>query len=109
MSASTFTSPGSITMYGETFHPRPSLRAGLFTGSGDAIAPLPFSPVGFSGLIERLSALDRIGRLPICMPRPLNDAIARDSSLGSFRLATVRDPPSQNHDRMLAAKTSTAW
>src|ERR1700687_3941710 len=75
MSASTFTSPGSITMYGETFHPRPSLRAGLLTGAGGAIAPWPFSPVGFSGLIERLSAFDRIGRLPRCMPRPLNDAI----------------------------------
>src|SRR5712692_601396 len=82
MSASTFTSPGSITMYGETFQPRPSLRAGLLTGSGTAIAPLPFSPVGFSGLIERLSAFDRIGRLPRCMPRPLNDAIACDSSRG---------------------------
>src|SRR5713101_7505038 len=82
MSASTFTSPGSITMYGETFHPRPSLRAGLLAGSGIAIAPLPFSPVGFSGLIERLSAFDKIGRLPRCMPRPLNDAIACDSSPG---------------------------
>src|SRR5271163_4589706 len=79
MSASTLTSPGSITMYGETFHPRPSLRAGLFTGSGDAIAPLPFSPVGFSGLIDRLSAVERIERLPMCMPSPLNDAIARAS------------------------------
>src|SRR5260370_12214590 len=78
MSARTFPSPGSITMYGETFHPRPSLRAGLFAGSGEAIAPLPFSPVGFSGLIERLSAFDRIERLPMCMPRPLNDAIACD-------------------------------
>src|SRR6267378_4154468 len=85
MSASTFTSPGSITIYGETFHPRPSLRAGLLTGSGDAIAPLPFSPVGFSGLIERLSAFDRIGRLPRCMPRPLNDA--------------MRPPPSQACER----------
>src|SRR5271167_3942771 len=76
ISAITFTSPGSITTYGETFHPRPSFRAGLFDLSGCAIAPLPFSPVGFSGLIERLSAVDRIARLPMCMPSPLNDAIA---------------------------------
>src|SRR5271154_4011316 len=76
ISASTFTSPGSITTYGATFHPRPSFRAGLLAGSGSAIAPLPFSPVGFSGLIERLSAAERIARLPMCMPSPLNDAIA---------------------------------
>src|SRR5579863_3412898 len=106
ISASTFTSPGSITTYGETFHPRPSLRAGLFNGSGDAIAPLPFSPVGFSGLIERLFAFDRIGRLPMCMPRPLNDAIACDSSWQAFRSATVRVPPSRNHDPTRAAKIS---
>src|SRR5271155_3916248 len=76
MSASTFTSPGSITTYGAAFHPCPSLRAGLLTGSGIAIAPLPFSPVGFSALIERLSAAERIARLPMCMPSPLNDDIA---------------------------------
>src|SRR5271166_298488 len=76
ISARTFTSPGSMTTYGATFHPRPSLRAGLLVGSGSAIAPLPFSPVGFSGLIERLSASERIARFPICMPSPLNDAIA---------------------------------
>src|ERR1700733_11197892 len=77
ISASTFTSPGSMTTYGATFHPRPSLRAGLLAGSGVAIAPLPLSPVGFSGHIERLSASERIARLPMCMPRPLNAAIAR--------------------------------
>src|SRR5271156_441584 len=76
ISASTFTSPGSMTTYGATFHPRPSFRAGLFAGSGVAIAPLPFSPVGFSALIDRLSAADRSARLPMWMPSPLNDAIA---------------------------------
>src|ERR1700691_5927685 len=76
ISASTFTSPGSMTTYGATFHPRPSFLAGLLAGSGLAIAPLPFSPVGFSGHIERLSAVERIARLPTCMPSPLNDAIA---------------------------------
>src|SRR5271166_3378876 len=75
ISASTFTSPGSMTTYGETFQPRPSFRAGLLALSGRAVAPLPFSPVGFSGLIERLSASERIARFPICMPSPLNDAI----------------------------------
>src|SRR6266436_797589 len=76
ISARTFTSPGSITTYGATFHPRPSFRAGLLAGSGIAMAPLPFSPVGFSGLIDRLSAFESIARLPMCMPSPLNDAIA---------------------------------
>src|SRR5271155_3287365 len=71
ISASTFTSPGSITTYGATFHPRPSFRAGLLAGSGIAIAPLPFSPVGFSGLIERLSAAERIARLPHVHAEPV--------------------------------------
>src|ERR1700757_5043447 len=109
ISASTFTSPGSITTYGATFHPRPNFRAGLLARSGVAIAPLPFSPVGFSGLIERLSASESIARLPMCMPSPLNDAIAirllvtsrailvrsRHDAEG-FEPLTIRDRQSQN-------------
>src|SRR5271170_1275200 len=83
ISAITFASPGSITTYGETFHPRPSFRAGLFDLSGCAIAPLPFSPVGFSGLIDRLSAVERIERLPMCMPSPLNDTLPSTGADGA--------------------------
>src|SRR6266436_3539907 len=119
ISARTFTSPGSITTYGATFHPRPSFRAGLFAGSGSAIAPLPFSPVGFSGLIERLSAFDRIARLPMYMPSPLKDAIAirllvtsrailvrshRDAE--GFEALRIRDRRSRNRDRRRGASES---
>ncbi|KOH46456.1 hypothetical protein NC99_07060 [Sunxiuqinia dokdonensis] len=39
---------------------------------GLAIPPLPFSPVKFSGLIERDSAFDSRYKLPIFISRPLN-------------------------------------
>ena len=37
--------------------------------------PLPFSPVGFSGLIERDLADDSRDRLPRCSPRPENPSV----------------------------------
>ena len=45
------------------------LRGAL--GSGIAIPPLPFSPVKFSGLMERVSALDNRYRFPIFISSPL--------------------------------------
>ena len=63
-SAITAVSSCRMMMYGETFHPWPKSRAGLVAGSGIAIAPLPRSPVGFSGLMERLSASESRDRFP---------------------------------------------
>ena len=41
-------------------------------GPSVAMPPLPFSPVKFSGLIERVCAFDRRDRLPRCRPNPEN-------------------------------------
>jgi hypothetical protein len=39
------------------------------------MAPLPFSPVGFSALSDRVFAFDKRDRLPKFIPRPLNAVI----------------------------------
>lgn len=39
-----------------------------------AMPPLPFSPVKFSGLIERVCAFERRDRFPMFIPNPLNPA-----------------------------------
>ena len=39
-----------------------------------AMPPLPFSPVKFSGEIDRVRALDSLQRLLRLTPRPENDA-----------------------------------
>src|SRR5438046_1497944 len=53
--------------------------------------PLPFSPVKFSPLIERLFADDSRERFPRCIPSPLNSAIAPPASrlrlAGGWRLS----------------------
>ena len=43
---------------GETFHPCPSSRAGPRAGPFVDIAAMPFSPVKFSGLMDRDCAFD---------------------------------------------------
>src|SRR5579871_1508688 len=75
MSARVNVSPGWMMTKGETFQPCPRPRAALAAGPSVAMPPLPFSPVKFSGLIERVLALDRRARLPRCIPRPLNSVI----------------------------------
>jgi hypothetical protein len=37
--------------------------------------PLPFSPVKFSGLRERLLAFDNLDKFPKCIPSPLKEDI----------------------------------
>src|ERR1700692_1424965 len=69
-------SPGAIWIEGETFQPRPvpsfpSPRAWIAPVPLSAIPPLPFSPVKFSALIERVLADDNRHKLPRCMPRPV--------------------------------------
>ena len=59
-------SPAATLTNGLTFQPWPrSLAAvlnGSVSGSGIAIAPLPFSPVGFSGHTDRVRAPESNGR-----------------------------------------------
>src|SRR5436305_5619031 len=60
MLASVKVLPGSMRMLGEIFHPMPSSRAAFLPVPSVAIPALPFSPVKFSGLIERDFALERL-------------------------------------------------
>src|SRR5690554_4350077 len=81
ISAMVNVSPGLIVTNGFTFHPCPRSRAGTEAfavlrgalGSGVAIPPFPFSPVKFSGLIERVSASESLYRFPMFISSPLND------------------------------------
>jgi len=50
--------PALIRTEGETFQPCPKSRAGPLPVPSVAMPALPFSPVKFSGLIERDSALE---------------------------------------------------
>src|SRR5580693_7175535 len=70
ISPSTSVSPGATRFDGEIFQPRPSPRAWIAPVPSSAMPPLPLSPVGFSGLIERDFAFESLDRLPRCRPRP---------------------------------------
>ena len=59
-------------MQGETFQPGPNSRAATAPVPSVAMPPCPLPPVGFSELIERVSALESRARLPRCSPKPLN-------------------------------------
>ena len=50
--------PASIFTDGETFHFCPRSRAAFFPVPSTAMPPFPFSPVKFSGLIERVRAFE---------------------------------------------------
>src|SRR5580692_12301942 len=54
---------GGITMNGFTFQPCPRSRAAFEALPSVAMPPLPFSPLKFSGLIEKLLALETRYRL----------------------------------------------
>src|ERR1041385_3059427 len=58
--------------YGETFQPWPRSRAALLAGPSVDMPALPFSPVKFSGLMERVLAFESRGRLPRFRSSPLN-------------------------------------
>jgi len=72
MSASTNMAPGAIDTDGEIFQPRPSSRPGPAPVPSVAMPPRPFSPVKFSGLIERVSASARRHTLASPTPRPFH-------------------------------------
>ena len=85
MSASVNTCFGSMRTDGEIFQPRPRSRAACAPVPSVAMPPRPFSPVKFSGLIERVFALDRRWRSPTPVVRPLNGRAARRLSRRSLR------------------------
>ena len=74
---------------GETFQPWPSSRAAFLPVPSVAMPALPFSPVKFSGLIERVWASDKRERLPRVMSRPLN-------GLGRRLLGVPGDGPQED-------------
>src|SRR5579859_6447322 len=71
ISANRRVSPGEMRIDGEIFQPLPKSRAAFAPVPSVAMPPLPFSPVKFSGLIERDLALDSRARLPRVSPSPL--------------------------------------
>src|ERR1017187_5083119 len=64
--------PASIRTEGDTFQPLPSSRDAPLPVPSVAIPALPFSPVKFSGLIDRDCAFETRQRLPRLRTRPLN-------------------------------------
>src|SRR5215831_18238517 len=74
ISARTRRSPAAIRIDGEIFQVRPKSRAALAPVPSVAMPPAPFSPLKFSGLIERVCADDSRERVPRLIPSPLNDA-----------------------------------
>src|SRR5882672_9837552 len=72
MLAITRSSPGSMGVHGETFHPWPRSRAQDFGSVGIAIPPAPFLPSTFSELIDRVFAEESRDKFPRFIPNPLN-------------------------------------
>ena len=83
MSASTNVSCGAIDTDGETFQPCPSSRPGPAPVPSVAMPPRPFSPVKFSGLIERVSASASRQTLPSPTPRPFHASLSSHGGLST--------------------------
>src|SRR5471030_2164333 len=66
-----------MTTLGLIFHVWPKSRAGPAPVPVVAIPPLPFSPLKFSGLIDRVWASDKRYKLPRLTPSPLNFSCAQ--------------------------------
>src|SRR5512139_2887818 len=64
--------PALIRTDGDTFHPLPRSRAAFLPVPSVAMPALPFSPVKFSELIDRLCGRESLGRSPRSVPSPLN-------------------------------------
>src|SRR5665213_1453128 len=65
-----------MTTLGLIFHVWPRSRAGPEPVPVVAMPPLPFSPLKFSGLIDRVLASDKRYKLPRLTPSPLNFSCA---------------------------------
>src|SRR6185369_15847910 len=61
---------------GETFHPWPRSRAAPFAAPSVDMPALPFSPLKFSGPIDRVLAFESRLKLPRFKSNPLNGASA---------------------------------
>src|ERR1700683_5481041 len=89
MSARVKVEPAATLTIGETFHPWPRSRAAFLAAPSTDIPPLPFSPVKFSGLIERDWASERRKRWPRLEFSPSNFSSAADgerqSDIGAAR------------------------
>jgi hypothetical protein len=82
MFASSKVSPAGIFTLGDTFQPWPPNQAATsFPVPSVAMPPLPFSPVKFSGDMERVFALDKRERFPSPMFKPLKVYIGYIPSL----------------------------
>src|SRR5437016_817392 len=73
--------PGSIRTLGEIFQPTPSSRAAFLPVPSVAMPALPFSPVKFSGLIDRDLAL-----LSLASDSMLEKSDMKDRRSGAGRL-----------------------
>ena len=68
-----------MRMEGETFHFCPGPRAWTAPVPSVAMPPRPFSPVKFSGEMDRVRAPDSRYRLPRLTPSPLNGVVMAGS------------------------------
>src|SRR6266404_1136352 len=68
---------------GETFQPCPRSRAAPLAAPSVDIPALPFSPLKFSGLMERVFALEVRLRLPRFKSRPLKEVSAAVAPVGN--------------------------
>ena len=93
ISAAVYVSPALISTEGDIFHPRPSSRAARAPVPSVAIPPFPFSPVGFSGLMDRDFAFESLERFPIPPERPLNEPCADASCMTTAARRTMRINP----------------
>src|SRR6185369_8312 len=76
---------------GDTFHPCPRSRAAPFAAPSVDMPALPFSPVKFSGPIERVLAFDTRLKLPRFKSRPLKGASAAFAAAHSQAAQVISD------------------
>ena len=80
---------------GETFQVRPRSRAAPWPVPSVAMPPFPFSPLKFSGLIDRDCASESRERVPRCISRPSKrgtGACARTMPQPTKTVSTVQKP-----------------
>src|SRR5215211_2457332 len=78
--------PGSIIMKGLIFQPCPRSRAASEALPCVAMPPLPFSPVRFSGLIEKVFARDTLYKLLRLLSRPSYELSWAEAAKGAHNI-----------------------
>src|ERR1043166_4527968 len=89
VSAKIAVSPDFTTMDGLTFQPRPRYLAAFWPVPVVAMPPLPRSPVGFSGEIERVSALEVRYRVESVADSPSEDCATAGTPVTRPRIRTA--------------------